>query len=150
MAIRKRRWIIAGTVILLAGFALYGYFQYQRTNQDLRDTRADQTVDAATLIREFAGDDTLSDMKYRKRILAVRGIVKSVDTSNNAVSVILGDSAQSASIRISMDTLYQEISTIHKGMPVTIKGILNGYSKDATGLLGDEIVFNRGVLVKQP
>lgn len=150
MAIRKRRWIIAGTVILLAGFALYGYFQYQRTNQDLRDTRADQTVDAATLIREFAGDDTLSDMKYRKRILAVRGIVKSVDTSNNAVSVILGDSAQSASIRISMDTLDQEISTIHKGMPVTIKGILNGYSKDATGLLGDEIVFNRGVLVKQP
>lgn len=150
MAIRKRRWIIAGTVVLLAGFALYGYFQYQRTNQDLRDTRADQTVDAATLIREFAGDDTLSDMKYRKRILAVRGIVKSVDTSNNAVSVILGDSAQSASIRISMDTLDQEISTIHKGMPVTIKGILNGYSKDATGLLGDEIVFNRGVLVKQP
>jgi len=150
MAIRKRRWIIAGTVILLAGFALYGYFQYQRTNQDLRDTRADQTVDAATLIREFAGDDTLSDMKYRKRILAVRGIVKSVDTSNNAVSVILGDSVQSASIRISMDTLDQEISTIHKGMPVTIKGILNGYSKDATGLLGDEIVFNRGVLVKQP
>lgn len=150
MAIRKRRWIIAGTVILLAGFALYGYFQYQRTNQDLRDTRADQTVDAATLIREFAGDDTLSDMKYRKRILAVRGIVKSIDTSNNAVSVILGDSVQSASIRISMDTLDQEISTIHKGMPVTIKGILNGYSKDATGLLGDEIVFNRGVLVKQP
>lgn len=150
MAIRKRRWIIAGTVTLLAGFALYGYFQYQRTNQDLRDTRADQTVDAATLIREFAGDDTLSDMKYRKRILAVRGIVKSIDTSNNAVSVILGDSVQSASIRISMDTLDQEISAIHKGMPVTIKGILNGYSKDATGLLGDEIVFNRGVLVKQP
>lgn len=150
MAIRKRRWIIAGTIILLAGFALYGYFQYQRTNQDLRDIRADQTVDAATLIREFAGDDTLSDMKYRKRILAVRGIVKSVDTSNNAVSVILGDSVQSASIRVSMDTLDQEISTIHKGMPVTIKGILNGYSKDATGLLGDEIVFNRGVLVKQP
>ncbi|HVK49547.1 MAG TPA: hypothetical protein VM488_16915 [Pseudobacter sp.] len=150
MTIRKRKWIVAGTIILLAGFALYGYFQYQRTNQDLRDTRADQTVDAATLIREFAGDDTLSDMKYRKRILAVRGIVKSVDTSNNAVSVILGDSVQSASIRISMDTLDQEISTIHKGMPVTIKGILNGYSKDATGLLGDEIVFNRGVLVKQP
>ncbi|MGN6420517.1 MAG: OB-fold protein [Pseudobacter sp.] len=144
---RKRKRIIAAITILLAGFALYGYFQYQRTNQDLRNTQADQTVDATTLIREFAGDDTLADMKYRKRILAVRGIVKSVDTTNNGVSVILGDTVQSASIRMSMDSTWKEISTIHKGMPITIKGILNGYSKDPTGLLGDEIVFNRGVLV---
>lgn len=148
MAIRKLKWITAGIAILLAVVGLYGYFQYQRTNQDLRDTRADQTVDASALIREFAGDDTLSDMKYRKRILAVRGIVKAVDTTNNGVSVILGDTAQSVSIRMSMDTSWKEISTVHQGMPVTIKGILNGYSKDPTGLLGDEIVFNRGVLVK--
>lgn len=144
---RKRTWIITCTTILMAGAVLYGYKQYQRTSQDLREVQAEQHVEATTLIREFSGNDEIADKKYRKRILAVRGIVKMIDTTNNGVSVILGDASLSSSIRISMDTPCNEISTIHKGMPVTIKGILNGYSEDASGLLGNEIVFNRGVLV---
>jgi hypothetical protein len=147
MPIRKRSWIFLGILTLLIVIILYGYIQYQRTNQDLRQTAADQTVTASTLIREFASDGNIADKNYRKRILAVRGIVRSVDTTNNGVSVILGDSLQNTSIRFSMDGSRQEFSAMHPGMPVTIKGILNGFSKDQTGLLGDEIVFNRGVWV---
>lgn len=147
---RKKTWIISALLLLLAVAALYGYYQYQRTNQDLRQTAADETVDASVLIRAFAGDDTLADKNYRKKVLAVRGIVKSVDTTNNSVSVILGDAAQNASIRFAMDGAYPEFSAMHKGMTVTIKGLLNGFSKDQTGLLGDEIVFNRGIWVQIP
>ncbi|WP_127129096.1 OB-fold protein [Pseudoflavitalea rhizosphaerae] len=150
MTTRKRFWLFPGILLLLFGLFFYGYFQYQRTNQDLQLATPDQTLTAFTLIHEFAGDDTLADKKYRKRILAVRGIVKSVDTTNNGVSVILGDSLQTASIRFSMDGTWNEISDIQEGMVVSIKGILNGYSKDQTGLLGDEIVFNRGVLIRKP
>ena len=150
MAIRKRIWVFTGILILLFGLIFYSYFQYQRTNQDLMLATPDQTLTASILIHEFAGDDTLADKNYRKRILAVRGIVKSVDTTNNGVSVILGDSLQRASIRFSMDGPWNEISGIQQGMIVTIKGILNGYSKDQTGLLGDEIVFNRGVWIRNP
>jgi hypothetical protein len=60
----------------------------------------------------------------------------------------LGDPVQSTSIRFSMDGQYNEFSAIRQGMPITIKGILNGFNKDQTGLLGDEIVFNRGVWVQ--
>ncbi|QEC41807.1 hypothetical protein FSB84_08920 [Pseudobacter ginsenosidimutans] len=144
MATRKRIRLFTGILLLLCGLFFYGYFQYQRTNQDLKLATPDQTLTAFTLIHEFAGDDTLADKKYRKRVLAVRGIVKSVDTTNNGVSVILGDSLQRASIRFSMEGPWNEISDIQEGMIVSIKGILNGYSKDQTGLLGDEIVFNRG------
>lgn len=147
---RKRTWIISGLLLVLVIAALYGYYQYQRTNQDLRQTAADQNVDASFLIRAFAGDDTLADKNYRKKILAVRGIVKSVDTTNNSVSIILGDPAQNTSIRFAMDGAFPEFSAIHKGMSVTIKGLLNGFNKDQTGLLGDEIVFNRGVWVQSP
>lgn len=147
MAIRKRSWILSGLLILAGCVAIYGYLQYQRTNQDLRHSRPDLTVDASTLIREFASDDTLADEKYRKRILAVRGIVRSVDTTNNGVSVILGDLPHTTSIRFSMEGPYSEVSSIHQGMSVTIQGILNGLSKDPTGLLGDEIVFNRAVWI---
>lgn len=150
MTTRKRFWLFAGILLLLFGLFFYGYFQYQRTNQDLQLATPDQTLTAFTLIHEFAGDDTLADKKYRKRILAVRGIVKSVDTTNNGVSVILGDSLQTASIRFSMEGTWNEFSDIQEGMVVSIKGILNGYNKDQTGLLGDEIVFNRGVLIRKP
>lgn len=150
MAIRKRFWLLPGILILLCGFLFYGYYQYQRTNQDLKLATPDQTLTVSTLIHEFAGDDTLADKIYRKRILAVRGTVRSVDTTNNGVSVILGDSLQNASIRFSMDEAWNEISAIQAGMTVTIKGMLNGYSKDQTGLLGDEIVFNRGIWIRNP
>lgn len=145
---RKRSWIILSSIVVLGGIALYGYIQYQRTSQDLRQSRPDLTVEASTLIREFAADDTLSDKKYRKMILAVRGIVRSVDTTNNGVSVILKDPLQSASIRFSMEAPFNDFSAIHPGMQVIIKGILNGFNKDQTGLLGDEIVFNRAVWVQ--
>lgn len=147
MNIRKCTWIIGSIIIVMAGALLYGYKQYQRTNQDLREVQADEVVEATTLIHEFTSNDKIADTKYRKRILAVRGIVKMIDTTNNGVSVILGEASLASSIRISMDTPCNEISTIHKGMPVTIKGILNGYSEDASGLLGNEVVFNRGVLI---
>ncbi|NML20359.1 hypothetical protein HHL16_05715 [Pseudoflavitalea sp. G-6-1-2] len=150
MIIRKKRLLIICLLALIGCLLVYAYKQYQRTNQSLREIRPNETVDAAILIRELSGDIHQLESWQGKGVLAVRGIVKSIDSSNRNVYILMGDTSQPTSIRFSMDGQWTDYTLIHSGMSVTLKGMLNGYNKDQTGLLGDEIIFNRGVWMQQP
>lgn len=150
MSIRKKKLLKISLLVLIVCLLIYAYRQYQRTSQDLRNIRPNETVDAAILIRELSGDTNQLESWQGKGVLAVRGIVKSVDSANQNVYIVIGDTSLQTSIRFSMDGKWNEYSVIHNGMLITLKGMLNGYNKDQTGLLGDEIIFNRGVWMQHP
>lgn len=143
----RRKIIISIVIVLIAAAAIYSYQEYYRSNKDLRYVKAAVTVDAVALINEFVASESAADARYRNKIIAVRGMVKSVDTTGDQYSIAMGDTNQLSSVRFSMDSSFvQQAAAVKRGMTITVKGAITGFKKDDTGLLGDDVEFNRCVM----
>lgn len=143
----RRKIIIGSIMVIIAAVAVYSYRELYRTNQDLRDVKAEVQIDAVTLLGEFSADEITADKKYRNKIIAVRGMVKGIDSLDNHYSIAMGDTNQLSSVRFSMDSSFvPESSNVRRGRVITVKGAITGFKKDDTGLLGDDIELNRCVL----
>lgn len=144
----SRKKIIIGIIVLVVLIGgIYAWSEYTRTVKSLAEADADFTTGAVTLIGEFEADEPGADKKYHNKIIAVNGMVKSVDAIQNSYTVVLGDTSSMSAVRCIMDSAYaQSVSGINRGMTVTIKGAITGFKKDDTGLLGSDVELNRCVI----
>lgn len=144
----RRTTIIIAVLLLIAAGAIWGYREFTRVPASLTDLDADHTVDAVSLIKEFTTNDSLAGKKYRNAILAVQGQVKSIDSSGNFYTIVMGDTSDMSSVRCSMDSSHFAAMSagIQRGKAITIKGAITGFKKDETGLLGSDVELNRCVV----
>lgn len=143
----KRKIIIGALIVVIAAAAIYSYREFYRSNKDLREVEAQVQIDAATLISEFSANEKEADKKYRNKIIAVRGMVKSIDSVDHQYTIAMGDTNQLSAIRFSMDSSFvPQAVLVQRGRMLTVKGAITGFKKDDTGLLGDDIEFNRCVI----
>jgi len=140
----KKRTIIGGIVVVIALAAGYGWYQYNRTVQGLADVRADFSVNATDLIKEFVSSEEATNKKYLNKILSVKGMVKNVEAAQN--TVVLGDTSDMSGVRCVLDSTATPVSSLQKGAVITIKGAITGFNKDETGLLGSDVQLNRCVI----
>ncbi|WP_276479906.1 OB-fold protein [Paraflavitalea pollutisoli] len=145
---RRRTGILLGIALVLAVVAIYAYREFHRTNTNLAEVKADVTVGAVPLVNEFLANDSVANVKYQNKILAVQGVVKEVTTSEGDCTVVMGDTTgMSSSVRCLLDSAQAAfVGNIRRGDVITIKGAITGFKKDETGLLGSDVELNRCVL----
>lgn len=145
-----KKIIIVVVLVAAAGAGLYAWKEFNRKNEDLADVKAAHTVQATSLIGEFAANDSSANAKYQGKIVAVEGMVKQVDKDEEGYyTVVLGDTADMSGVRCAMDSAHaQDATSLKRGESVKVKGALTGYKKDDTGLLGSDVELNRCVIEK--
>ena len=145
----KKRMIVGGIVVVILLAAIYGWYQYNRTVQGLADVRADYSVDASALIKEFVGNEDAAQKKYLNKILSVKGTIKGIESGENAGTLVLGDTTDMNGVRCVLDsTANATTGALQRGAVITIKGAITGFNKDETGLLGSDVQLNRCVIAR--
>lgn len=140
-------WLIVLLVVAVA--AWYGYREYNRTNPDLKDSSADYSLPAQTLLAEFELNDSIASIKYSGKTLEVTGQLKGVEVQDNRYyTLVLGENEGLSSTRCSMDTTYsEEAAGLTTGITIVIRGVCTGFNRDDMGL-GSDVILNRCVIVK--
>jgi DNA polymerase II small subunit/DNA polymerase delta subunit B len=147
MTRKKKILIIVSLVLLVAASAgWYVYREYNRVHEDTATVKADFSVQAADLIKEFEKNEQLSNQKYWNKVIEVRGIVKDVKADDRGYFLVaLGDTASMSSVRCSMDSVHnREAAAVQKGKLVVMKGVCTGFNADE--LLGSDVILVRSVV----
>jgi len=140
-----KRVIFLIVMIVLAGAAWYAYKEYNRKNKNLAKVDPEISISAPALLEAFEKDFNSANKQYSGKILAVNGIIKSIEKEDDEATVILGDAGNMSSVRCSMDTTYaMKIASYKEGQPITITGACTGFNKDE--LLGSDVILNRCVI----
>ncbi|MDO6432875.1 hypothetical protein Q4E93_19865 [Flavitalea sp. BT771] len=147
MSIKKLLLITLAAGISLA--VIYGYKEYHRTNKDLSGAAPDYQVRDKELIHAFLADEPAAARKYTGKLVAVEGIIRerSADGTGH-YTVALGGNTGAAAIRCSIDSTHgEDIALMDTGRSIILKGLLIGFSRDETGILGSEVQLVRCVRV---
>ena len=78
----KRKKIIRNVLltllVIIAAAAAYIYKEYNRAHKDTASLKADYSLAATDLIKEFVTNEQASNKKYWDKVIRVEGIVKEV------------------------------------------------------------------------
>ena len=132
-------------IVIIAAGGFYTYKEYNRTNKDLKNAKADVNTDVTSLIAAFEKDSASANKQFVDKLVAVTGNVKAIDTNGNPVVIALGESGQMSSVQCSMDSTYgDEYKVIKEGDRLTIKGICTGGRTEE--MFGTDVILNRAVI----
>ncbi len=139
-------FLVLAIIIIIA--AIFGWREYTRKNEPVKNLKPSIEVSASRMIKEFEANDSLPAKKYLGKLVAVNGIVKKIDKDEQGFfTVVLGDAGSMSSVRCAMDSLFaSEVVNLKKDQTITVKGMFTGFQKDETGLLGSDIILNRCVI----
>jgi hypothetical protein len=146
----KRRPLIIFVILLILAIAgWYSWKEFNRTNKDLKKTKADFVVSLSSLINEFETNDSAASSKYNGKIIELTANVKTIETDDQSyTTIVLGTEAELSSVRCSLDTNYvADAAGVKPGSSVRMRGSCTGFNKDDMGL-GSDIILNRCVLLK--
>ena len=137
-----KKWLVAGFVLLLIGGATLWYIFTEKFS-DTGNIKADYTVNALDLIREFQQDISRANKKYSEKIIIVNGTVSEIKKADTTMNIIMADPITEAYIIFAFQQQHlEEARQMKEGDQVSIKGSCsNGvYSQ----ILGTEyITFKR-------
>ncbi len=152
------KWAIKAGLILVTVVATYFGFTMAgkqaeknlltKTHGDTNSIKADYTIDAAALIKEFLANDTGARNKYNEKILDVKGAVTEVIVAADSTSTVkFADSTGSYAIFSFEKADMPKVQPIKTGDTLSVKGVCSGsiYS-DILGTTS--ISFKRSILNK--
>ncbi|TXJ27042.1 MAG: hypothetical protein E6Q24_08940 [Chitinophagaceae bacterium] len=139
-------WSVFVLVVIAAG--IYWYVASEKF-ADTDKVKADFTVNAIDFIREFQGNDSVANAKYKDKIVIVNGTVSAVEAADSASMNIkfIDTTTGSYAIFAFQEQHLAEAKTVKEGDIVSIKGSFSGgtYSE----ILGvEKIDFKRSALNK--
>ncbi|MBL0233464.1 MAG: hypothetical protein IPQ08_07340 [Chitinophagaceae bacterium] len=140
-------YILLAVLVLVGGVAIYIYKEYNRKVKDTASLKTDFSLTAKILVDEFEKNDSLAGRKYLDKVIEVGGQVKDISKEDNGfLTVSLGDSTYSTSIRCSVDSTHsKELQLVKQNQLVLLKGICTGFNRDE--LLGSDVFLVRCVLI---
>ena len=147
---KKQRKILWPLFIIIAGVGLWqGLKEFNRTNKDLANAKADVKISANDLIHEYETNDSASNQKFLGKVVEVEGYMKKIDTDDKGFyTLVLGDTASLSSVRCAIDSTHQkDAANLAVGASMTIRGNCTGFNKDQMGL-GSDVILNRCVIIK--
>jgi hypothetical protein len=153
------KWLLkSGLVLVTAAATIIGFniaskqaekkiFDEKFTSTD--NVKADYTMTAGELIKEFMANDTATNKKYQEKVLAVSGPVSSVDfAADSSSSIKFADSTGSYAIFSLEKSQLDKVKMIKTGDTVSVKGVCSG-SMFSEILGTTTISFKRSILNKQ-
>ena len=125
--LKKMGWFIVGPVFAISGFLFIENYLKKETFSDTVSVKADYTVNAPDLIREFAANDSTANIKYREKIIVINGVVSDVERlSDSSTNFRFSDTTGSYAI-FSFDKMQLEkIKNIKTGDRISLKGSCSG------------------------
>ena len=150
---KKRKFILPIILLILLdiGFGIWqGFKEYNRTNRDFSNVKADVKIAATDLIQQYESNDSLANKKYLGKVIDINGRVKDVKKDETGYyTVVLGDEASMSSVRCSMDTVHQQdAARLVIGSSAIVRGACTGFNKDEIGL-GSDVILNRCVIITE-
>lgn len=145
----KLGFLLAGPVFAFLAFMIVEKKVWGETHAETSKLKADYTVDALSLIREFAAGDSAANLKYREKIIVVNGKATSVEHQPDSTAVIqFSDTTGSYAAFAFEKDQYNQVKDIKAGDQVSLKGSCSGsiYS-DILGTTS--ISFKRSAINKQ-
>lgn len=131
MSKTKRPWLkrllIAGLVLAGIGAGIYWYIATEKF-ADTKDRKAAYTVNAIDFIREFRKDDSVSNNKYRQKIITINGRVSELESPDSAtVNIKLVDTTTGDYAIFAFQEQYlSEAKSLKVGDSVSVKGSCSG------------------------
>jgi hypothetical protein len=125
--LKKPAWILAGPLFAFLGFMLIqGYIKNEKFS-DSSNVKADFTLNAPDLLREFTTNDSAANKKYQEKMLEISGNASSVEILGDSTSTIkFADSSGSYAIFSLEKDQVEKVKKISNGDPVTLKGVCSG------------------------
>ncbi len=132
----NKKWILvlgSLTIVGIIAAILIYVFVYNKPHPDYIKAKTDFSISATELFVEFQSDTQAANEKYNGKVLAVKGSLSSVETTDMqtiAVFAIEEGLFGDEGIRMSMLTEYSDkVSQYTPGGEITIKGYCSGYNE---------------------
>lgn len=140
------RYVLLSLLVIISAVAFYIYKEFNRTHKDTAKLKADYSMNATVLIKEFETNEQASNKKYWDKVIRVEGKIKEVVKDDKGFyTLVLGDTTSLSSVRCSIDSVHSnEAVAAKKGNVVAIKGICSGYNADE--MLGSDVILVRSVV----
>lgn len=125
--IPKIIWLLAGPVIAYTGYKMGEKYIMSETHTATEEVKAEYTIGALELIKEFIGNDTATNKKYNDKMMVVNGKATAVELLPDSTSTIkFADSTGSYAIFSLEKNQYDKVKTIQAGDAVSLKGVCSG------------------------
>lgn len=140
-------FLLAGPVFVFLGFMIIEKKVWGETHEDTSTAKADYTINAPELIREFLMNDTLANRKYKEKIIIVNGRVSQAEQlADSTLNIQFADSTTGSYIIFSFEkSQFEKVKNIKINDSISAKGSCSGsiYSE----ILGNtSISFKRSTL----
>ncbi|RFM29041.1 OB-fold protein [Deminuibacter soli] len=132
-----KKIIFFAVVIVCLAVAAWGYRMYNKPRAGVADQQTDRTLSAAELYRLYAANEHAADSMFLGKVIAVSGVVQSVDQSQPNAPTILLETGAAGTINCSMQP--GDSKPIKQGMQLQVKGKCTGFLMDVN--LVDAIVL---------
>lgn len=120
-------WLLIGPVLAYGGYKFGEKQVMSETFKTTDKVKADYTIDANDLIREFMSDDTATNKKYLNKTLVVNGNASAVDVLADSTSTIRFSDSTGSYVIFSLEkNQLDRVKNIKPGNPVSLKGVCSG------------------------
>ncbi len=125
--LKKIAWIIIGPVLAFAAYKMGEKQVMGETFTQTSEVKAEYTVNATDLLREFTAGDSTANNKYREKIMVVNGTATRVEQLGDSTTTIqLADSTGSYLVFSFDKDQLEEVKNIKPGDRVSLKGSCSG------------------------
>ncbi len=123
----QKRLLISILILAGIGAAIYWYIATEKF-ADTKDREAAFTVNAIDFIREFRKDDSVSNKKYREKIITVNGRVSELESPDSATVNIkfIDTTTGDYTIFAFQEQYLSEAKSVKVGDSVSVKGSCSG------------------------
>ncbi len=139
-------YVLLPLLLVVAAVGIYIYIEYNRTHKDTARLKADYSLAATDLVKEFETNEQASNKKYWDKVIRVEGMLKEIVKDDKGFySLALGDTSSMSSVRCSIDSVHsKEADGVKKGSIIAVKGICSGFNAD--DMLGSDVILVRSVI----
>ncbi len=123
----KWKKYLAGIVLLMLAGAGVVWYLFTLKFEDTGKTRADFSVNAIDLIKEFEQNDTLANRKYTEKIVTVNGTISSLEKADTTFNLKMTDSITGSYLIFAFQSNAGDaIRRLKAGDRVSVKGSCSG------------------------
>jgi preprotein translocase subunit YajC len=119
-------------VLLLMVLAIGGYFQFNKPARNLTKEKADLSIQAPDLFKQFSENETAANQKYLDKVVQVKGILKNVSRAQDGtLNLTLDAGSEMGGITCEVPaTNVPKGANLQTGSSITIKGQCTGFLMD--------------------
>ena len=113
-------------IILLAAAGGTAWYIFSKGFEDTAKIKADYTLNAFDLIKEFKEDNAAANKKYAEKLITVLGKISSIEPVDTSLNVKMEDSTGSYIIFVFQQEDFAAAQKLKEGQDVSIKGSCSG------------------------